>query len=149
MNDARTALVFTSADDLYYYRLGGSDVRRLTWTPETETEISFSPDGALVAFVREGNLVVADIDGQREFPLTTDGGGRVRNGQLDWVYQEEIYGRGDFKRVLVESRFDPGSPIFSSTDIEVPVVHDASTTSRINPEVEDVGLSEGWRSVKP
>ncbi len=97
MNDARTALVFTSADDLYYYRLGGSDVRRLTWTPETETEISFSPDGALVAFVREGNLVVADIDGQREFPLTTDGGGRVRNGQLDWVYQEEIYGRGNFR----------------------------------------------------
>ena len=96
-NGARTALVFTFADDLYHYRLGTSDVRRLTRTPEAETEVSFSPDGQLVAFVRDGDLVVVDIDEQQELPLTTDGGGRVRNGQFDWVYQEEIYGRGNFR----------------------------------------------------
>ena len=97
MNAARTALVFDFADDLYHYDLKTSDVRRLTRTPETETEVSFSPDGALVAFVRGGNLGVVDIAAQRESSLTTDGTGRVRNGQLDWVYQEEIYGRGNFR----------------------------------------------------
>ena len=97
MNSARTALVFTFADDLYYYEIGSSEARRLTRTPETETEVSFSPDGALVAFVRDSNLIVVDIDGRQELPLTTDGGDRVRNGELDWVYQEEIYGRGNFR----------------------------------------------------
>ncbi|MXZ70115.1 MAG: S9 family peptidase [Acidobacteria bacterium] len=97
MNGTRTALVFSFADDLYHYRLETSDVRRLTRTPETEIEVSFSPDGTLVAFVRDGNLNVVDIDGQREVPLTTDGSERVRNGELDWVYQEEIYGRGNFR----------------------------------------------------
>ena len=97
MNANRTALVFDFADDLYHYDLSTSDVRRLTRTPETETEVSFSPDGTLVAFVRGGNLGVVDVAAQHEFPLTTDGGGRVRNGELDWVYQEEIYGRGNFR----------------------------------------------------
>ncbi len=97
MNAARTALVFDFADDLYHYDLDTSEVRRLTRTPEAETEVSFSPDDTLVAFVRGGNLSVVDVAAQREFPLTTDGGGRVRNGQLDWVYQEEIYGRGNFR----------------------------------------------------
>ena len=97
MNNARTALIFSFADDLYHYRLGTTDVRRLTRTPETETEVSFSPDGAMVAFVRDGNLSVVGVDGQQELRLTSDGGGRVRNGQLDWVYQEEIYGRGNFR----------------------------------------------------
>ena len=97
MNAARTGLVFAFADDLYYYRLGTSDARRLTRTPEAETEVSFSPDGQLVAFIRDGDLIVVDVEGQQEIPLTTDGGGRVRNGQLDWVYQEEIYGRGNFR----------------------------------------------------
>ena len=97
MNAARTGLVFAFADDLYYYRLGASDARRLTRTPEAETEVSFSPDGQLVAFIRDGDLIVVDVEGQQEMPLTTGGGGRVRNGQLDWVYQEEIYGRGNFR----------------------------------------------------
>ena len=29
--------------------------------------------------------------------MTTDGDAAARNGQLDWVYQEEIYGRGNFR----------------------------------------------------
>ena len=29
--------------------------------------------------------------------MTIDGGDKVRNGLLDWVYQEEIYGRGNFR----------------------------------------------------
>ena len=97
MNRTRSALVFELADDLYHYGIDSNQARRLTRTPEAETEVSFSPDGRLVAFVRDGDLVVVDVARRREHPLTTDGGGRVRNGQLDWVYQEEIYGRGNFR----------------------------------------------------
>ena len=96
-NEDRTALIFEFADDLYHYDVGTERARRLTATPEAEDEVSLSPDGRLVAFVRGGNLIVVDVEHRREHALTTDGGDRVRNGQLDWVYQEEIYGRGNFR----------------------------------------------------
>ena len=96
-NGTYTALVFELAADLYHYDMEAGGISRLTETPAAETEVSFSPDGRFVAFVRDGNLVVADSGGFREHDLTDDGGGRVRNGQLDWVYQEEIYGRGNFR----------------------------------------------------
>ena len=38
--------------------------------------------------------------GHRDAPeqaLTTDGNPRIFNGKLDWLYQEEIYGRGQFQ----------------------------------------------------
>ena len=96
-NPAYTALVFELADDLYHYDVEAARIDRLTETPPAESEVSFSPDGRFVAFVRDGNLVVTDPRGYREHALTDDGGGRIRNGQLDWVYQEEIYGRGNFR----------------------------------------------------
>ena len=51
----------------------------------------------MVAFVRDHNLFAVDVAGARERALTTDGGKDIFNGQLDWLYQEEIYGRGDFQ----------------------------------------------------
>ena len=97
MNEERTAIIFDFADDLYHYDLGDSRVSRLTVSPEPEEEVSFSPDGQLVAFVRANDLYVVDVDHRREYALTTDGDSAIRNGQLDWVYQEEIYGRGNFR----------------------------------------------------
>ena len=96
-NEARTAVVVDHADDLYYYALDSDRAHRLTRSPDREAEVTFSPDGAFVAFVRNHNLHVVDIADGREYALTTDGSAKVRNGLLDWVYQEEIYGRGDFK----------------------------------------------------
>ena len=97
MNALRTALVFDLDQDLYHYDFSSHRVRRLTASPEREEEVSFSPDGQLVAFVRDHDLFVVDVDNRREYALTTDGDDAIRNGQLDWVYQEEIYGRGDFR----------------------------------------------------
>ena len=95
MNASRTALVFELANDLFYYAFDATRARRLTRSPATEDEVSFSPDGSMVAFVRERNLFVVDVDHRREHALTTDGNTTTRNGQLDWVYQEEIYGRNN------------------------------------------------------
>ena len=97
MNTARTALVFDLAEDLYHYDFESHRARRLTSSPGREEEVSFSPDGLLVAFVRDHNLFVVDVDHRREHAMTTDGDTATRNGQLDWVYQEEIYGRGNFR----------------------------------------------------
>ena len=93
-------LVVTISNDLYYAsrsRVDDDRVRRLTRDPSRETMPTFSPDGTMVAFVRDHDLVVVDVEQRREWALTRGGGPDLLNGELDWVYQEEIYGRGDFK----------------------------------------------------
>jgi len=97
MNRLRTAVLLTIAADLYYYEFGETRATRLTATPGEEEEATFSPDGSLVAFVRDHNLHVVEIASQRERAITTDGSPDLLNGKLDWVYQEEIYGRGRFR----------------------------------------------------
>lgn len=94
--DANTVLL-SMADDLFVYKVDADRVVRLTNSPGREEEASFSPDGRLVAFVRDSNLFVVDVDHRREVQLTTDGAPKILNGKLDWVYQEEIYGRGSFQ----------------------------------------------------
>ena len=93
MNPDHTALLVTLGDDLYYWAFGSERAVRLTTSADKEQEVSFSPDGRLVAFVRAHDLFVVDRDGH-ERALTSDGGPQLLNGQLDWVYEEEIYGRG-------------------------------------------------------
>ena len=68
---------------------------RLTNAPGPEDHASFSPDGKVVAFVRGNNLFVSDLATGRETALTGDGAAKILNGRLDWVYEEEIYGRGN------------------------------------------------------
>ena len=70
---------------------------RLTSSPGEKEEVTFSPDGRFVSFVRDNNIYVVDVATQRERQLTTDGNENIQNGILDWVYQEEVYGRGNFR----------------------------------------------------
>jgi dipeptidyl-peptidase-4 len=97
MNPSHTGALLTVADDLYFYDVASTKASRLTATPGEEEEATFSPDGRLVAFVRSHDLHVVDIASQREQAVTTDGSAEILNGKLDWLYQEEIYGRGRFR----------------------------------------------------
>src|SRR5690242_9874239 len=94
--DARkNAIVFTMNGDLWFYRWGGA-LTRLTTAAGEEEEATFSPDGKRIAFVRNNNLYTVDLNG-REVQLTSDGADQILNGKLDYVYQEEVYGRGIWK----------------------------------------------------
>jgi dipeptidyl-peptidase-4 len=97
MNPARTEAAVTAGADLYRYDFAAGTAARLTSAAGKEEEPAWSPDGRSVAFVRGGNLFVVGADGRGERALTTDGGRDVLNGKLDWVYQEELYGRGKFR----------------------------------------------------
>lgn len=88
------AALFTLDDDLYVYDIAADRATRLTTAAGEEAVPSFSPDGRHVAFVRGHNLHVVDTATARERALTTDGADQILNGVLDWVYEEEIYGRG-------------------------------------------------------
>jgi dipeptidyl-peptidase-4 len=97
LDPARTGALLTIAEDLYFYSFASAKVQRLTATTGEEEIATFSPDGRMVAFVRNNDLRVVDIASQREHAITTDGSHERLNGKLDWLYQEEIYGRGNFR----------------------------------------------------
>ena len=60
-------------------------------------DATLSPDGQRVAFVQDHDLYVMNIETGRMMRVTDDGSPTRLNGRLDWVYQEEVYGRGNFK----------------------------------------------------
>ena len=87
------ALLFPLAGDLYYYRLAGDEagrVRRLTDTDSYETDARFSPGGRYVGFIRDQNVIVYDLTTDREFAVTTDGGGQISYGMAEFIAQEEM-----------------------------------------------------------
>jgi len=95
LNPSQRAVLLNAANDLFYYELGATDAVRLTNNAEEETEEDFSPDGKLVSFVRANDLYVLDPSTRAERRLTKTGGEKNLNGVLDWVYEEEVYGRGN------------------------------------------------------
>lgn len=85
------------ANDLFCVTVEGAKVVRLTNTPAPEVGEELSPDGRLVAYVRDNNVWLAPTSGGTERALTSGGNRELLYGRLDWVYQEELYGRGNFK----------------------------------------------------
>ena len=73
-------------------KLGGAQAK-----PSTLMFAKFSPDGNRVAYVRENNLYVENLDDQRITQLTHDGSRTVINGTFDWVYEEELNLRDGFR----------------------------------------------------
>ena len=97
-NGTDTAFIFTTGSDLWYYEIASATAKRLTSSYDEEKEADFSPDGRWVSFVRGNNLFVVDIATGGEKQLNRDGreGPKaIYNGYLDWIYEEELYGRGD------------------------------------------------------
>ena len=77
---------------------GWALAHRLTGSEDGELELEeLSPFGYRLAFVQGNDLVVVDTLSAERRELTGDGSKDVFNGKLDWVYQEEVYGRGRFK----------------------------------------------------
>ena len=89
----RDGAVVDHMDDLYYVALDGSRASRLTSTPGAEEMAEWSPDGRYVAFIRDNDLHVVDVETGTERALTTGGTDLVRNGKAVWVYFEELFGR--------------------------------------------------------
>ena len=96
-SEDHTRFVVNVGNDLFAAGLDGRAVR-LTNTPDVEeVGVRFSPDGETVAFVASYNLHVVPAAGGDARALTTEGHSDLFFGRLDWVYQEELYGRGNFQ----------------------------------------------------
>ncbi|SDE40204.1 alpha/beta fold hydrolase [Kordiimonas lacus] len=84
-----TSLLFPVGGDVYVLPIGG-DVKRLTDTPEFETDIQFSPKGRYVSFIRDRELYAIDIESGLEIQLSSGASETVSNGMAEFAAQEEL-----------------------------------------------------------
>ena len=129
-----TVLIYTDSERVwrsntkgYYYIYS---VGEQTLQPVAPRENGFqmfaklSPAGDKVAFVRNRNLFVVDLESMEETPLTFDGEeGSLINGTSDWVYEEEFRLRDGWAwspdgRYIAFFKFDEsGTRDFFMTDL--------------------------------
>lgn len=97
--DEKKILIYTDREGIYrrsfkanYYTF---EIKRNLVKPLSEggkqQVATFSPDGRMVAFVRDNNIYLKKLDYNTESAITTDGAkNKILNGIPDWVYEEEF-----------------------------------------------------------
>ncbi len=139
-NDATSSFLLNSGTDLYVYNSVTNSAKRLTAGDAKELEEDFSPDGKLVSFVRNNDLYVVEVVDGKEHRITFDGSKNILNGYLAWVYEEELYGRGQNRGYW----WSPDSKyiVFLKTDdSKVPMFVLADDT-KTDQNIEDVGYPQ-------
>ncbi len=87
--------IYIFSNDIFLLDFATSTFSRLTNSPQEEKDVTFSPDGKNVAFVRSNNLYCINLATGHEKELTHDGTDSLLNGTVSWVYWEEVFGRHD------------------------------------------------------
>jgi dipeptidyl-peptidase-4 len=86
--------VRVSNGEVYLNNSKDDSKRQLTANPGLERNPRFSPGMDRIAFTRDHDLYVIDVETGLERRLTMDGDSLIYNGYASWVYFEEILGRG-------------------------------------------------------
>jgi dipeptidyl-peptidase-4 len=89
-------LLFDSQGQLWLYDVSNSTSIQLTSAPEPSGDPKFSPDGRRLAYVRNHNLYLRAISGGEEKALTKDKDDNLLNGEVDWLYAEELSVRSNY-----------------------------------------------------
>lgn len=98
-NDETKFLIPTSTESIYRhstksdYYVFDINSKKLTRLSENgkQSLADFSPDGTKVAFVRDNDIYIVDLNTGNEKQITTDGKrNHIINGTCDWVYEEEF-----------------------------------------------------------
>ena len=116
-------LLYTTHGDIFLIHLETGQWEQLTRTAAIERDARLSPDGRTVAFRRGPDLYALDVASKIETRLTRDGSETVRNGELDWVYPEELELRAAFwwspdSRSIAYLQFDTrDEPLYPHADL--------------------------------
>ena len=89
-------LLFDSQGQLWLFDLGNETAVQFTSAGDPSGDPKFSPDGKHLAYVRKHNLYVRPVNGKEEKQLTRDTGDNLLNGDIDWVYAEELGVRSNY-----------------------------------------------------
>lgn len=98
-DDEKRLLIYTDTEPVYRRSFKASyytfEIKRNLLKPLSDggkqQAAVYSPNGRMVAFVRDNNIYVRKLDYGTEIAVTTDGEkNKVINGVPDWVYEEEF-----------------------------------------------------------
>ncbi|HEX4424578.1 MAG TPA: S9 family peptidase [Terriglobales bacterium] len=92
-------LLFDTQGRLWMYDLQTATAVEFAAAPDASWDPKFSPDGRRVAYLRKHNLYVQPIGGGEEKVLTKDTKDKdedMLNGEVDWVYAEELSVRSNY-----------------------------------------------------
>jgi dipeptidyl-peptidase-4 len=84
------AILFVSGGNLYLFDPREGKSKRVLSGEAAVSDVKFSPDGKWVSYLREHNLWAVELARGRERQLTRGGTELLREGELDWVYPEEL-----------------------------------------------------------
>lgn len=117
--------------DYYLYDISKKEITQLFNFQIQEP--TFSPDGKKIAFSRENNLYVYDIESKTTTQITTDGKkNEIINGICDWVYEEEF----SFVRAFDWSKDSKKIAYIRFDEAEVPEFSMTVFNKQLYPEVE-------------
>jgi dipeptidyl-peptidase-4 len=89
-------MLFDSRGQLWMFDLASQTAVQFTSASDSSGDPKFSPDAKSVAYVRKHNLFVHSVKGEGERQLTRDTGDDLLNGDIDWVYAEELGVRSNY-----------------------------------------------------
>jgi dipeptidyl-peptidase-4 len=89
-------LLFDTQGQLWMYELQSGTAVQFSSAPDASWDPKFSPDGNRVAYLRQHNLYVRPASGQGEKALTKNTDENLLNGEVDWVYAEELSVRSNY-----------------------------------------------------
>ncbi len=97
-NDERRMLIATDVENIYrhsaraiYYLYDRDSGSAFKIAGDKVREPMLSPDGSKIAYVKENNLYLLNLESEETIKLTHDGKiNSIINGVADWVYEEEF-----------------------------------------------------------
>ncbi len=140
-------LMFPLGGDIYLYDLATKTPRQITATKGFETDPKVSKDGSLIAYVRDDELFVQDLDTGLERQLTDDATDVIRNATASFVVQEELdrttgywiapdaariaYTQIDESPIAIETRANIGPDGITTLDQRYPFAGTDNATVRL------------------
>ena len=89
-------LLFDSQGQLWLYTIDSATAVQLTSSFDPSNDPKFSPDGKTLTYVRKHNLYARSVESDNEKQLTDDKDEDLLNGEVDWVYAEELDVRSNY-----------------------------------------------------
>ena len=151
-------ILFDANGQLWYFTLSSGKYVALSAAGESATDPKFSTDGKSLSHIRNHNLVVKRVDGGAEKALTTNGDENLLNGEVDWVYGEELDVRSNYfwspdsKKIVLLQMDQNKVPTYPITDFipQHPTVYQEKypKVGDPNPQVQLGVVSAGSGEVK-
>jgi len=89
-------LLFDANGQLWLYSLASGTSAAMSAPGDSVGDPKFSPDGKKLAWVRDHNLFVRPVGEGAAAAITADKDENILNGEVDWVYAEELEVRSNY-----------------------------------------------------